>query len=29
MIEHMQLGDMPKFCESVKDKNGFLVRRKI
>lgn len=28
MIEHMQLGDMPKFCESVKDKNGFLVSRK-
>lgn len=29
MIEHMQLGDMPKFCESVKDKNGFLLSRKI
>lgn len=29
MIEHMQLGNMPKFCESVKDKNGFLVSRKI
>lgn len=29
MIEHMQLGDMPKFCESVKDENGFLVSRKI
>ena len=29
MIEHMQRGDMPKFCESVKGKNGFLVSRKI
>ena len=29
MIEHMQLGDIPKFCESVKDENGFLVSRKI
>lgn len=29
MIEHMQLGDMPKFCEGVKDENGFLVSRKI
>lgn len=29
MIEHMKLGDMPKFCESMKDKNGFLVSRKI
>ena len=29
MIEHMQLRDMPKFCESVKDENGFLVSRKI
>ena len=29
MIEHMQRGDMPKFCEIVKDKNGFLVSRKI
>lgn len=29
MIVHMQRGDMPKFCESVKDKNGFLVSRKI
>ncbi len=28
MIEHMQLGDMPKFCEGVKDENGFLVSRK-
>ena len=29
MIEHMQRGDMPKFCEGVKDENGFLVSRKI
>lgn len=29
MIEHIQRGDMPKFCEGVKDKNGFLVSRKI